>query len=58
MVEAHILEQDPGDLYGKYLAMDFVEFIRHQQKFSSPEHLSAQIAKDCQYAKEILTKDR
>jgi len=54
MAEAHILGQDPGDLYGKYLAMDFVEFIRHQQKFSSPQQLSAQIAKDCRYAKEIL----
>jgi riboflavin kinase/FMN adenylyltransferase len=54
MVEAHILGQDPGDLYGKYLAMDFVEFIRHQQKFTSPQQLSAQIAKDCRYAKEIL----
>ncbi len=58
MVEAHILEQDTGDLYGKYLAMDFVEFIRHQQKFSSPQQLSAQIAKDCEYAKEILTTER
>jgi len=54
LVEAHILGQDPGDLYGKHLAMDFVEFIRHQQKFSSPQQLSAQIAKDCQKAKEIL----
>ncbi len=54
LVEAHILGKDPGDLYGKYLAMDFVEFIRHQQKFSSPQQLSTQIAKDCQYAKEIL----
>ncbi len=58
LVEAHILEQDPGDLYGKYLAMDFVKFIRHQQKFSSPQQLSTQIAKDCQYAKEILTTER
>ena len=58
MVEAHILGQDTGDLYGKHLAMDFVEFIRHQQKFSSPEHLSAQIAKDCKKAVEILTKER
>jgi len=57
MVEAHILGQDPGDLYGKYLAMDFVEFIRHQQKFSSPQHLSAQIEKDCKKAKQILDKN-
>jgi riboflavin kinase/FMN adenylyltransferase len=54
LVEAHILEQEIEDLYGKYLAMDFVRFIRHQQKFDSPEQLSAQIAKDCQKAKGIL----
>jgi riboflavin kinase/FMN adenylyltransferase len=54
LVEAHVLEQDTGDLYGKHLAMDFVNFIRHQQKFDSSEQLSAQIAKDCQKAKEIL----
>jgi len=57
MVEAHILGQDPGDLHGKFLAMDFVEFIRHQQKFNSPEQLSNQIAKDCKKAKEILATD-
>jgi riboflavin kinase/FMN adenylyltransferase len=54
LVEAHVLEQDTGDLYDKHLAMDFVGFIRHQQKFDSPEHLSAQIAKDCKCAKHIL----
>ena len=54
LVEAHILDKDTGDLYDKYLAMDFVRFIRHQQKFDSPEQLSAQITKDCQCAKEIL----
>ncbi len=58
LVEAHILGQDTGDLYGKYLAMDFVKFIRHQQKFSSPEQLSTQITKDCEKAKEILAKER
>ncbi|MHC4585799.1 MAG: bifunctional riboflavin kinase/FAD synthetase [Planctomycetota bacterium] len=56
LVEAHILEQDTGNLYDKYLAMDFVRFIRHQQKFDSPEQLSAQIANDCQKAKDILDK--
>lgn len=57
MVEAHILHQDTGDLYGKWLEMDFVEFLRHQQKFGSAEQLSEQITKDCQYAKEILAKE-
>jgi len=54
LVEAHILGQNIGDLYGKWLAMDFVRFIRHQQKFSSPEQLSTQIEKDCQKTKQIL----
>lgn len=54
LVEAHILDREIENLYGKYLAMDFVRFIRHQQKFDSPEQLSAQIAKDCQKAKQIL----
>ena len=54
LVEAHILGQDPGDLYSKHLAMDFVDFIRHQQKFTSPQQLSAQIEKDCEKTKHIL----
>ena len=57
LIEAHLLAEDPGDSYGKWLAMDFVKFIRHQKKFDSPEQLSEQIAKDCRYAKEILTTD-
>ncbi len=54
LIEAHILTGDVGDLYGKWLAMDFIERIRSQQKFDSEKALSVQIAKDCQYAKEIL----
>jgi riboflavin kinase / FMN adenylyltransferase len=54
LIEAHILEKETENLYGKYLAMDFVDFIRHQQKFESTEQLSAQIAKDCKKAKQIL----
>ncbi len=34
--------------------MDFVEHIRIQRRFESPEALAAQIAKDCQSAKQIL----
>jgi FAD synthase len=56
MVEAHILGRDPGDLYGKYLAMDFVKHLRVQQKFKTEAELSAQIAKDCEKTKHILQK--
>jgi riboflavin kinase/FMN adenylyltransferase len=54
LIEAHILTGDVGDLYGKWMAMDFIERIRSQQKFDSEKELSAQIAKDCAKAKEIL----
>jgi len=57
LVEAHILERETEDLYSKCLAMDFVRFIRHQQKFDSSEQLSAQIAKDCEQAKNILDEN-
>jgi riboflavin kinase/FMN adenylyltransferase len=56
-VEAHILTGDVDDLHGKWLAMDFIQRIRDQQKFKTETELSAQIAKDCRYAKEILTTD-
>jgi len=57
LVEAHILTGGIGDLYGKWLAMDFIGRIRSQQKFDSEKALSAQIAKDCRSAKSILSID-
>ena len=54
LIEAHILADEVGDLYGKFLAMDFVGKIRHQQRFENHEELSTQIAKDCERAKEML----
>jgi riboflavin kinase/FMN adenylyltransferase len=53
-VEAHILKDNISDLSGKWLAMDFVKHLRSQQKFETETELSAQIAKDCEKAKEIL----
>jgi riboflavin kinase/FMN adenylyltransferase len=58
LIEAHILTGDVGDLHGKYLAMDFIQRIRSQQKFDTEKDLSAQIAKDCQTAKQILAKQQ
>ena len=57
LTEAHILKGTIGDLSGKWLAMDFVEFIRHQERFESENQLAEQIAKDCQKAKRILITD-
>jgi riboflavin kinase/FMN adenylyltransferase len=55
LIEAHLLNKNLGDLYGKYFAMDFVDFIRTQQRFESEEKLKEQIAKDCQKSEMILS---
>jgi len=55
LIEAHLLKDNVGELHGKYLAMDLIELIRPQRKFNSESDLAAQIAKDCEEAKRILT---
>ena len=54
LIEAHLLIENVGDLIGKYMAMDFIQRLRSQHKFKTPEDLSKQIAKDCEKAKQIL----
>jgi len=56
LIEAHVLDANIGVMSGKWLAMDFLDRIRPQQRFESPEVLAAQIAKDCDSAKQILAK--
>jgi len=56
LIEAHLLIDDVGELYDKWLAMDFIQRIRSQQKFDTEKQLSEQIAKDCKTAKQILAK--
>ena len=41
-------------MIGHYMTMDFIERIRNQRKFKTPEDLSKQIAKDCHQARKIL----
>ncbi|MBN2592060.1 MAG: bifunctional riboflavin kinase/FAD synthetase [Sedimentisphaerales bacterium] len=54
LIEAHLLIENVGDLIGRYMTMDFVQRIRNQHKFKSPEDLSKQIAKDCYQTRKIL----
>jgi riboflavin kinase/FMN adenylyltransferase len=56
LIEAHILEPNVEDLHGKYLAMDFIECIRRQQRFENRQFLIEQIDKDCKKVLEILDK--
>jgi riboflavin kinase/FMN adenylyltransferase len=54
LVEAHLLADSAERFTGRYMAMDFIERIRSQQKFETEAKLSAQIAKDCEKSKKIL----
>ncbi len=56
LLEAHILDQNPGDLHGRWLAMDFVQRIRDQRRFDSREALAQQIAVDCRIAHTMLAE--
>jgi riboflavin kinase/FMN adenylyltransferase len=56
-IEAHILSGVVDGLTGKWLAMDFVKYLRPQRKFDTPHDLADQIAKDCKKAKRILVME-
>jgi riboflavin kinase/FMN adenylyltransferase len=56
LIEAHLLIDDVGELYDKWLAMDFIERIREQKKFDTEKDLTDQIAKDCEMTKEIVAE--
>ena len=54
LVKAHLLTENAGNLYGSWMAIDFIEKIRDQQKFASEKELAEQIAEDCRKARHIL----
>lgn len=54
LIEAHVLTGNLGDRTGQWMALDFVEHLRSQHKFGTPEELVAQIARDCEAARQIL----
>ena len=43
-----------GDLYGRKLRVELVEFVRAEKKFDGLDQLKAQIARDCESARSIL----
>jgi riboflavin kinase/FMN adenylyltransferase len=57
LVEAHLLVPDVSELHGKWMALDFVEKIRNQQKFKNEKQLADQIADDCKKVRRILLAD-
>ncbi len=52
-IEAHLLDYS-GDLYGRRVAVRFVERVRGDEKFESPEKLAEQVARDVDRIRQIL----
>ena len=53
-METHILDFN-GNLYGKHVTIEFYKFIRSEKRFSDPQKLKEQIAKDAELAREIVS---
>jgi riboflavin kinase/FMN adenylyltransferase len=53
MLEVFLIGFD-GDLYGRHITVEFVDFVREDRKFASIEALKEQIAKDCARAQALL----
>ena len=52
-VEVHLISFD-ADLYGQSLEIEFVRWLRQEQKFASERELASQIGKDVQQTLAIL----
>ncbi len=52
--EVHVFDF-AGDLYGKMLRVQLIDFIRPEMKFGGLDQLKAQIAADAQAARTILS---
>jgi riboflavin kinase/FMN adenylyltransferase len=54
--ESYIIDDEPGDMYGKRVEVRLTSFIRDEQKFNSIDELKAQIARDVAgYKQNIVT---
>jgi len=56
LLEVHLLDFQ-GDLYGQVLGVEFIQRLREEIRFSSPDALIEQIRKDVQRARELLTAE-
>ncbi|NWF37896.1 bifunctional riboflavin kinase/FAD synthetase [Mariprofundus sp. NF] len=56
LLETHLLDDSP-DLYDQCLNVSFIQRIREDRKFTGHADLAAQIAKDCDMARQILDAD-
>jgi riboflavin kinase / FMN adenylyltransferase len=54
LLEPHFFDFD-GDLYGQVIEVEFHEFLRGEAKFESLDALMAQMARDCEKARTLLS---
>ena len=57
LVEAFIIDFD-GDLYGNCLRLDFLERLRGERRFDTPEDLVAQMHRDVERTLEVVAAQR
>ena len=56
VLEVFLFDFD-GDLYGREIEVEFVDFIRADRRFDSSEALIAQMQIDCARARQLLAAD-
>jgi riboflavin kinase/FMN adenylyltransferase len=56
VLEVFLFDFD-GDLYGRVIEVEFVDFLRGDRKFDTLDALKAQMDIDCARAREVLTAD-
>ena len=54
VLEVHLFDFD-GDLYGRHLRVEFLAKIRDEERYPDLDTLKAQIARDCDVARALLT---
>ncbi len=53
LLEVYLFDFD-REIYGEYIHVDFIEFLRDEEKFESVEELVAQMQLDAENARSIL----
>lgn len=54
LLEAHLFDYD-GDLYGRHLSVEFVAYLRAEEKFASMEAMRLQMIRDAERARGLLS---
>ena len=55
-LEAFLLDHDGSDLYGQTMRIEFIERLRDEQRFESPDALMDQVTEDIARTRDIGTR--